>query len=365
MKRGFLNGAKAKRESQLRDESDSMVHTTIGDDEQVSECFFHHGTKEAFMKIPNFPEPLQVTTPAFRMVDIPGKGAGLVSIRELKMGDLILNERPLFVAAEELCLAIPPKGEKYFEASLDRMRPEAKTAFMALCNCHKAEENAGGALVGLGPLLGIVNTNGVSLSLPAAADPWPQGGQTRPYSAVCENISRLNHSCSPNTVPQFHAASFSWRLYAARDITAGEELTRQYVSIQHPAAERQAALKQIYDFVCACPACTDPSISDPRRATIAAFAATHHGKQESSVVGFSSLDNDRFAECRTQAELIESEGLQHLPVYSTVLKLLIEASVVRMELSSACQLARKLDKCRWVDDRDAYQDHPLWRALVG
>ncbi|KAF7351090.1 SET domain-containing protein [Mycena sanguinolenta] len=346
MKRGFLNGAKAKRENANRKDSDrktegAMLYATIGDEEQVSES--NAARRDAGLS----------------RSDIPGKGVGLVSMRALKMGDLILSERPLFVGAREIRVPKPPsftqeqyrrhllqKAEEFYEGSIERMRAEDKNAFMELHNCHSERM---GPLFGCGPILGIMNNNGLSLEGLCPVQP-----ETRSYSAVCKHISRLNHSCSPNTASHFHKASFSYRLYAY--LSPDDAL--------HTAAARQKIFRPGYDFVCACPACTDPSVSDPRRATIAAFAATHHGKQESTVAGLTSLDDDRFAECRTQLDLIESEGLEHLPVYFTVLKLLMEASVARGDVDSACKSARKLDKCHWVDDCDAYQDHPLWRTLV-
>ncbi|KAJ6497681.1 hypothetical protein C8R45DRAFT_1211525 [Mycena sanguinolenta] len=376
MKRGFLQSAKEKREKTNRPEY-TMLYTTIGDGEHVSECFFHSGTKELLMQIPNFPQPLlHIATPAFRMVDIPGKGTGLVSTRALKMGDLILCERPLFVGAREMVLPMPPslareqlrqyqlqKAEELFEGSLDRMRPEAKAAFMALCNCHKDKKDANDPLFGCGPLLGIVNTNGLSLDglRPGMPD------ETKTYSVVCKHMSRLNHSCSPNTMPQFDDPSFSCRLYAVRDIAAGEELTYKYISTEdvlRPAAARQAALKSVYDFVCSCSACEDPSVSDPRRAAIAAFAAAHPGEPQLTIDSFGLLDDTRLDECRKQAALIEREGLENLPVYFTVLKLLVEGDVARQDADGIFTSAQKLDKCHWISACDALQDNPLWRAVV-
>ncbi|KAJ7350566.1 hypothetical protein DFH08DRAFT_995198, partial [Mycena albidolilacea] len=254
----------------------TMTYTTVpfggpySDTEQASECFFYPGSKEVLMRIPGFPHALtQPPGPTFRMTDMQGKGAGLVAAHALKMGDLILSERPLFVSARGVPVPTPSTfsraqvmqltlqgHEKYSAVSIDRMRPEAKKAFMALRNCHTED--------GSGPIVGIVRTNGMALEglRPGVKD------ETREYSAVCKDISRLNHSCSPNTAPRFYMPSFSYRLYAVRDIAAGEELTYQYITVDVPAAQRQVALKP-YDFVCACPACTeDVPASDKRRKAI-------------------------------------------------------------------------------------------------
>ncbi|KAJ7270045.1 hypothetical protein B0H12DRAFT_822148 [Mycena haematopus] len=350
----------------------TSIPYVASEDEEVSECLFYPGSKEVLMQIPNFPHPiLQAATPAFRMIDIPGKGAGLVSTRALKMGDLILSERPLFVCARGLGVPVPStftrqqiaqyqlqQLEEYFEIAINRMRPEAKAAYMALRNCHKED--------GSGPIMGIMRTNGMSLQglRPGVQD------ETSEYSAICKEISRLNHSCSPNAAPRFHMPSFSYRLYAVRDIAAGEELTFQYINVKKSATVRQTALKP-YDFECACLACKDAPTSDPRRAAIAAFYKIHSG-----ILTSSFLDETLLSQCRMQIELIVREGLEHLPVYFDVVKLLMQGCIAHGDAQGASEWGAKLDTCHWDEGRDteevvellesgpAYEKHPLWRTLV-
>ncbi|KAJ6497622.1 hypothetical protein C8R45DRAFT_822965 [Mycena sanguinolenta] len=362
-----------------------MTYTSIpfasDDDEQVSECLFYPGSKEVLMQIPNFPHPmLRVETPAFRVADVSSKGLGLVSTRALKMGDLILDERPLFVCSRGVPVPVPStftqeqiiqyhlqKLEEHYQLSINRMRPKAKAAYMALSNCHKED--------GSGPIVGIVRTNGLALQglRPGVQD------ETNEYSAICKDISRLNHRqaiafdvvpCSPNTAPRFHMSSFSYRLYAVRDIAEGEELTYQYTDVVQSAAKRQAELKP-YDFVCACPACKDSSTSDPRRTTVAKFWAANIGMLTSSF-----LNDTLFAKCRKQIELIVCEGLEHHPVYFDVVKLLMEGCIGYGDAQGASEWAAKLDKCHWDENRNnkdvlellesgpTYQEHHLWRTLV-
>ncbi|KAF7351082.1 Aldehyde dehydrogenase [Mycena sanguinolenta] len=346
--------------------------TSSDDDEQVSECLFYPGSKEVLMQIPNFPHPiLRVETPAFRVADVSGKGLGLVSMRALKMGDLILDERPLFVCTRGVPVLVPStftqdqiiqyhlqKLEEHYQLSISRMRPKAKTAYMALSNCHKEDRS--------GPIVGIVRTNGLALQglRPGVED------ETNEYSAICKDISRLNHSCSPNTAPRFHKPSFSYRLYAVRDIAEGEELTYQYTDVMQSAAKRQAELKP-YDFVCACPACKDPSTSDPRRVSVAKFWAANSG-----MLTFSFLNDTLFAKCRKQIELIIGEGLEHHPVYFDVVRLLMEGCIAYGDAQGASEWAAKLDKCHWDENRNnkdvlellksgpPYEEHPLWRTLI-
>ncbi|KAJ6497623.1 hypothetical protein C8R45DRAFT_983622 [Mycena sanguinolenta] len=373
----FYEGRDPRGDPRGGSEPGMMLFTSIpflsDDNEQVSECLFYHGTKEALMQIPNFPHPmLRVDTPAFCVTDIPGKGMGLVSTRELKMGDLILDERPLFVCSRGVPLPEPPstftnekfmqyhlqKLEEYYQHSLGRMRPKVRDAYLALHNCHKEDES--------GTAVGIVRTNGMAL-LGLRPDVQDESSQ---YSAVCKDISRLNHSCSPNTAPRFHVSSFSYRLYAVRDIAEGEELTYQYTDVVQSAAKRQAELKP-YDFVCACRACKDPSTSDPHRAAVAKFYAANIGMLTSPFLTVALL-----AKCRKQIELIVREGLEHHPVYFDVVKLLMEGCIAHGDARGASEWAARLEKCSWGENRDnadvvkllksgpTYRNHPLWRTLV-
>ncbi len=42
-------------------------------------------------------------------------------------------------------------------------------------------------------------------------------------------VSRLNHACTPNMAYYFDKESMEMRVYAARDVWPGEELTISYV----------------------------------------------------------------------------------------------------------------------------------------
>ncbi|KAJ7125162.1 hypothetical protein C8R44DRAFT_549832, partial [Mycena epipterygia] len=223
-----------------------------------TECIFFPGNTELLMNLPGFPKSLShPTSPAFRVAQAPGKGTGLFSTRALKMGDLILSERPLLVGPRGVGVERPAgltheqciqrsltEVEKHFALSLSRMPPEANAAFMALANSHMED--------GSGPIFGIVRTNGLALSRlrPGVTD------EMETYSAICKYISRLNHSCSPNTAPHFDVLSFSYQLFAVRDIAKDEELTFRYADDLCSAAERNTALKP-YAFVCRCTACLD------------------------------------------------------------------------------------------------------------
>ncbi|KAJ7903799.1 hypothetical protein B0H14DRAFT_2427686 [Mycena olivaceomarginata] len=355
----------------------AMTFTTLPiisfeDDEPVTECFFFPGTKELVMKTPGFPQPLvHPTTPAVRLGAVPGKGMGLFSTRALKMGDLILSERPLLVAARGVYSTAPHhytpemvfqhslnELEKYCSVSVQRMRPENRAAFMALANSHKED--------GSGPIVGITRTNGLGIS---GLRPGVDDG-TNMYVAILKDISRLNHSCSANTSPHFDLASFSHRLYAVRDIAAGEELTFQYAEVVCSAAARNEALKP-YDFVCTCPACMDAPASDARRAAIDAFTPNVF----LWAMNRKLPDDWLIKQCLEQLARIAIEGLEHDHRFFDATKAIMEAYICLGDARNASEWAAKLHRQKWAEELakadvgpllDAgntavYEDHDMWR----
>lgn len=86
-------------------------------------------------------------------------------------------------------------------------------------------------------------------------------------------VSRLNHDCRPNSGYHFDASTLSQKVYAARDISNGEELSIAYleydpVTVMPPThaddsaspiqarATRQTQLRSHWGFECTCGHCT-------------------------------------------------------------------------------------------------------------
>jgi len=252
--------------------------------------------------------------------------------------------------------------EKTLREPLDRMDPESRAAYMALANCHTED--------GSGPLMGILRTNGLGIS---GLRPDVKG-KLGIYSTVCKDISRLNHSCSPNTQPVFDKLSLSYRLWAVRDIAEGEELTFQYIDVVCAAAKRNEDLKP-YAFVCTCPACTDAPASDARRAAIAAFTPT----VMMWALNRTLSDDWLLGKCREQLALLETEGLQHDDKYFNATKAIMEAYICLGDARSASKWAAKVHKQPWASEYASanveslldptntavYEAHLMWRMRVG
>lgn len=71
-----------------------------------------------------------------------------------------------------------------------------------------------------------------------------------------QNISRVNHSCVPNSQGNFHDILGRFNIHATSDIEANEEITINYLlEIGAQRASRQQHLLHSYGFSCDCPAC--------------------------------------------------------------------------------------------------------------
>ncbi|KAH9895568.1 hypothetical protein C8Q73DRAFT_643391 [Cubamyces lactineus] len=186
-------------------------------------------------------------------------GFGVFSTTTITRGDLILRERPLLVYPQLLPYrSSKPPLEQYPELhdAVSCMRSEDREAFYQLANCHDTAN--------VPSTKGIIDTNALHLGT--------LGSSNHPYGAVCRDISRINHSCTPNAVYHFDPQSFTFEVRALHLIPPNAQIFISYIDPALPRSARQDALAS-YGFTCACPACalTGPALaqSENRRSLIA------------------------------------------------------------------------------------------------
>lgn len=92
-------------------------------------------------------------------------------------------------------------------------------------------------------ILGIFRSNSFKLSTPTISQ------------AVFAGISRINHSCIPNSQGNFHAGLGKFNVHATRDISAGEEVSISYLPEHGAVREARQSKLEGYGFVCGCQAC--------------------------------------------------------------------------------------------------------------
>ncbi|KAJ6593405.1 hypothetical protein B0H19DRAFT_1090194 [Mycena capillaripes] len=331
-----------------------------------TECFLDADVKGLILATPGFPAPLlHPYSRKYRLAPSSDKGHGLFSIGKIQAGDLILSERPLTLTptcfgssvrfvkeltAQEKYRAALYEWEQQLKFLFDRLHPDYQAAFMALANSHKHD--------GSGPIGGVIRTNGLGvecLQTGRYSVEEQQKLRRGVYNAVCKEISRLNHSCSPNTTARFDVATFSYQLFAARDIAKGEELTLSYTGLNLPAMLRQKSLEP-YGFQCTCSACLTPFESDAQRAMCLSMQITN-------------IDDGL-----RRVALFEEQGLQVCDEYCGTLKAVIDLFIGTGDADTASTYAKKLAKRQWSKYADeaklyttprAIQSHPLWMKKNG
>lgn len=73
--------------------------------------------------------------------------------------------------------------------------------------------------------------------------------------AVFDNVSRLNHSCTPNTCGIWNENLGKFTVRATRDVREGEELTLSYLCDEGGVRDVRHARLSGYGFECNCPVC--------------------------------------------------------------------------------------------------------------
>ncbi|GIQ86675.1 hypothetical protein KIPB_008572 [Kipferlia bialata] len=186
--------------------------------------------------------------PRFALQDIPGKGRGLVASQAFERGDVILHEKPLFIAPKEYrdlsgrhdskeAMAF---REAYLTKLVAALAPSEREAVWDLQDIWSERQGTPKRLSG------IVHTNSLS------------GSEDLGIFAVG---SYFNHSCLP-TVNYFWCEGErggegpSELFTAARDIKVGEELTIYYNDMKQPRARRRHLLQASFNCVCRCEVCS-------------------------------------------------------------------------------------------------------------
>jgi hypothetical protein len=178
------------------------------------------------------PRKDNATSRLYILTPLPGKGQGLIAVRDISKGTRIISEKPLF-RIEEFGLG-QPALEKAIKRKFSLLSQDDQRAFLSLHKYTPGDSY---------PLTGIVKTNALSLGPGSIA-----GG-------IFPIISRINHSCRPNTQHTWNSSTEHETIHAIRNIKKGEEITISY-SLGGPSQPRLRELKKKYGFDCTCDLCS-------------------------------------------------------------------------------------------------------------
>ncbi|ESK88030.1 set domain-containing protein 5 [Moniliophthora roreri MCA 2997] len=186
----------------------------------------------------------------FKVVKMRGKGMGMIAVRDIKQGELVISEKPLLLApADEI-----PRS---FISDLFQNWNQSQTNALLSLSWSKLKTND---TINMNPSTqteeeryfmteGIIQNNAVALR---------KGGE--PYLSVFPRMARINHACagSFNMMFSWREAEEELRVYAIKDVKRGEELTITYIESRRPKEERIKHLEDAYGFTCTCHECSLP-----------------------------------------------------------------------------------------------------------
>ncbi|KAF8208655.1 hypothetical protein K438DRAFT_2068491 [Mycena galopus ATCC 62051] len=223
-------------------------------------------------------KPHTLNRDPYVVADLPGKGKGLIATRDIKQGELVLQESPLFT--------VPTSSSQspaaFVSRLLDSVAPEGRDAFLNLSYVHVHFPD------GLDPethpaevALAIFQTNAV-----AAGD----------RAGIFPRMARLNHGCSSafNVVYTWREREQQLFVHALRNISKGQELLTTYTDTKRTRNERRKFLSEQYGFECTCAVCAlDPTaskISDQRLTAIAHYYGRLASWGSGAISGAEAID---------------------------------------------------------------------------
>ncbi|KAI0708771.1 hypothetical protein C8T65DRAFT_740151 [Cerioporus squamosus] len=288
-------------------------------------------------------------TPAstlYRIADAASSGLGVFMTTDIERGELIMCERPLCIYPQFLPFhrGLPPEhAYPELEDAISRLPPNRRDAFFHLANSHSEEPSL---------VKGIVDTNALHIGL--------LPGSRQQYAGICKDISRINHSCSPNAAYRFDLATFSIEVRALFPIRAGSQVFISYIDPALPRASRQQALLD-YGFTCACAYCSlaGPALeqSETRRSLIARADAGHAARDAALErwVRDPDMPEDYVNRAdKMYMDLLEAEHLYYEPIWEGFVTRLCKACCAVEDAEGARRwagLARALNCAYGGDER--------------
>lgn len=185
-----------------------------------------------------------------------GKGLAVYAVTNIKRGQRITDEAPLFTIPRKRGTSRIHEGNDSLRRYQD-LSPENKIKFDGLHQASGISANvtANTRVRGEDPFDQLSTVRRVCSIISTNAFQLDQIEGEIYLSGIFEHASRFNHSCAPNAAHAWNPDSQRLTVHAMQDIEAGEEIYVSYFGENTlPEWQRQQLLRP-YDIVCACPAC--------------------------------------------------------------------------------------------------------------
>ncbi|KAI3332194.1 SET domain-containing protein [Xylariaceae sp. AK1471] len=172
-----------------------------------------------------------------RVVEIQGKGKGLVATRTIRRGERIMAARP----------ALLVHRNAFSELQLEEIYYLMDLAVNSLTTPRKESYLAQAGTMGGHKITDILFTNSFQISLGNDDDGFHYGN--------FPDVSLLNHDCRPN-LAFYIDQNMTHCTHAVRDIKPGEELTISYIDALQVRSVRQERTRNSLGFSCGCSHCS-------------------------------------------------------------------------------------------------------------
>ncbi|KAL2258178.1 hypothetical protein VTK26DRAFT_8625 [Humicola hyalothermophila] len=173
--------------------------------------------------------------PTYRIVPVDGKGTGVVAVRNIRRGEIIMVDVPaLLIGVTFLAETKPHHRRRILRQAIRQLPEETQTKIYRL---HR-----GASKYEIDAILGP-NSNTVTL------------GDDEAHVGLFTEVARINHSCRPNAYYRFSERRLTMEVITYHAINAGEEILVSYVPIETPIESRRQYLKSNWEFDCGCALC--------------------------------------------------------------------------------------------------------------
>lgn len=190
--------------------------------------------------------------------EFKGKGRGLLAAKDIKMGEVILIDKPVIKLPTNTQGQLAMNGSKALQSlkeQIENLPSEAKLQFYKLWSPDNPQMND------------YIRTTFASASPRDRRDFklfLSNSKHISGESTLYLNLALVNHSCAPNAIeygltPLTEDEEFNDELRAIKDISKGEEIVtcyfpnvKKYGSIPR---KRRAGIKKDFLFDCKCPVC--------------------------------------------------------------------------------------------------------------
>ncbi|KAF1997294.1 SET domain-containing protein [Amniculicola lignicola CBS 123094] len=189
---------------------------------------------DAFNKPPEHDQTDVYENPPYMVVDMPGKGRGLIANKTLNRGDRIFASTPLLISNPEAYELSDHERIRLATRGVDTLPQKSKDLFWTLLDHFKGD-----------PVEDRIYTNAFDITL---------GGVS--YHTVLPEIAMTNHDCRPNAAYFFDERTLTQYMHATQTIYPGEEITITYINNERVREKRVRNLKTNWGFDCSCSACS-------------------------------------------------------------------------------------------------------------